>query len=156
MIKTNLPFNFAIAWVFIITLVSESKVGMTQCGLMYVAVRVPAYHSVGAANGPCNQPFDLCLPSLPHLQRGGLPRSADLLVASSDDLVRSSFSNPVAPSHHIHPTLPPLQCSIFPIAERSPTGHLLRLDIYVDSPCLWLVERLCRNTWDSCRRVART
>ena len=146
MIKTNLPFNFAIAWVFIVTLVSESKRGVTRRGLMSIAVRVPANHSVCAADEPCNQPSHLRLPSLPRLQRGGLLRSTDLLVAPSDDLVRSSLSNLVAPSHFVHPTLPPLQCSALPIADRTPTGHLFRLDVYVDPLYLWLVERLCRNT----------
>jgi len=152
MIKTNLAFNFTVAWVFIVTLV-RGKTDEISSRLTHIVVRVPPDHCVCASDGPYDQPPHLHLPSLLCLQRGGLFRSIDLLVAPTNRLVRSSFSSLITPPHTVHSSVPPLQCSVPPVDRRAPPGHFLRLDVYVDSPCLRLVEWTCFDTWHDCLRV---
>ena len=113
MIKTNLPFNFTAAWVFVVTLVRWKNGRSLKSPDIYCAtVCVPADHGGRASDGPCDQPSHLQLPSFPRLQCWGCFRPTGLFVASTDHLVRPSFSGPVTPSHPVHPTFPSLQCSV--------------------------------------------
>lgn len=69
--RANAVFEFAVAYVFIITLVSDSSdlrfhsgadsMGDTGC--------VPTHHGISQTHKPCNAPSPLHCPALSHLQR---------------------------------------------------------------------------------------
>jgi len=107
MIKTNLPFNFTVAWVFAVTLVRDKNSGTKSC-LTHVAVSVPPDYGVCPSYGPYNKPPHLQLPSLLCLQRWGLLWPTALLMASAHHLVWPPFSPLVTPSYPIHSSIPPL------------------------------------------------
>ena len=54
MIKTNLPFNFAVAWTFLVTQVSGGKSCGARRGLTHIVVRIPTDYSVDTTDGPYN------------------------------------------------------------------------------------------------------
>jgi equilibrative nucleoside transporter 1/2/3 len=102
--KTNIIYEIAVAFVFIITLVSES---LFSCGIFsnVFLVSLPANHDIHPPYESCDTPIPIQRHSFPSFQRGRLPRTVHLRVSPHAHLVRQTPDHILLLTHIIHSPL---------------------------------------------------
>lgn len=106
--KTNALYNFAVAYVFIITLVSMSN-HFSLLALTVPAVGLPAYHYLSIAYESCNPPASLQYHSLLRVQHWRLPRTLHLSIRACSGLVLQATGVSFPGSNALHTDVPDVQ-----------------------------------------------
>lgn len=114
--KLNKEYNIAVAYVFVVTLVSTPLLVLTSPSKGGFSVRLsahnrlnPASHALPSHLRLALQPHPLQRLPLPHLQHRGLHRPRPLLQPSLPRLLQPPSPHPLPRSHGLYPGLPGMQ-----------------------------------------------
>jgi hypothetical protein len=105
--KANIIYNCAVAYVFVVTLVSTHFNQSCYCLTINLSVGcIPSYHDFNPPYQSGDTPPPLQCNPLLYLQRRRLPWPLHLLFPSASDLVCKASSHPLSRPHTLHSSIP--------------------------------------------------